>query len=373
MASFGTDARSKVLVSKDCEIGSDDCLFLESVVDRYVKYFKCVFHRNTWYYAYFFVCELMNYILLVVQFQYTDKILNGKFLWYGLEAWVYLSSGKNHKDGALNPMCAAFPTEVSCELPTVGAAGGEQSHNGLCVLTQNIINEKIYLILWFWYVILGTISAIFFIFRLLTIMSSDVRFWMIYKVVRHEYDEDLPKHLKKILEKSQIGDWFVIYQLSKNSNPYFFRDFIRSLSRNLEQKPKQSLSGSSNKSNKKQQQANNNILALMNRLSPNKNSSKRKTSQQNGLLSTSTGSQSSLSQSVTTTTRNSVSDVGSVKIRMSELVRDDTFESAASRNTTNTTNTNNNNLSVSATNASKERLSSLLSNPRLSSSSEDSE
>ena len=48
---------------------------------------------------------------------------------------------------------------------------------------------------------------------------------------------------------------------------------------------------------------------------------------------------------------------------MSELVRDDTFESAASRRTT-----NNNNLSVTATNASKERLSSLLSNPRLSSS-----
>ena len=43
----------------------------------------------------------MNYILLVVQFQYTDKILNGKFLWYGLEAWVYLTSGKNHRDGAL--------------------------------------------------------------------------------------------------------------------------------------------------------------------------------------------------------------------------------------------------------------------------------
>ena len=80
-------------------------------------------------------------------------------------------------------MCAAFPTEVSCELPTVGAAGGTQSHNGLCVLTQNIINEKIYLILWFWYVILGTISAIFLIFRLLTIMSPHVRFWMIYKVV----------------------------------------------------------------------------------------------------------------------------------------------------------------------------------------------
>jgi hypothetical protein len=27
----------------------------------------------------------------------------------------------------------------------VGAAGGEQNHNGLCILSQNIINEKMYL------------------------------------------------------------------------------------------------------------------------------------------------------------------------------------------------------------------------------------
>ena len=49
-----------------------------------------------------------------------------------------------------NPMCAVFPTVTSCDIPNVGAAGGEQIHNGLCVLTQNIINEKIYLVLWFW-------------------------------------------------------------------------------------------------------------------------------------------------------------------------------------------------------------------------------
>jgi hypothetical protein len=30
-----------------------------------------------------------------------------------------------------------------------------QFHNGLCVLTQNVINEKIYLALWFWYAFLG--------------------------------------------------------------------------------------------------------------------------------------------------------------------------------------------------------------------------
>ena len=57
MESFGTDARRKVLVSRDSKLEDDD-LVLEMVADRFVKYFKCVFHRNTWYYAQFICCRL---------------------------------------------------------------------------------------------------------------------------------------------------------------------------------------------------------------------------------------------------------------------------------------------------------------------------
>ena len=52
----------------------------------------------------------------------------------------------------INPFCQVFPTEVSCTVPNIGAAGGEQNHNGLCILSQNIINEKMYLVIWFWLV-----------------------------------------------------------------------------------------------------------------------------------------------------------------------------------------------------------------------------
>ncbi len=50
----------------------------------------------------------------------------------------------------VSPFCSTFPTEVSCTVPNIGAAGLEQHHNGMCVLSQNILNEKIYLIIW-WY------------------------------------------------------------------------------------------------------------------------------------------------------------------------------------------------------------------------------
>ena len=82
-----------------------------------------------------------------------------------------------------NPMCSTFPTEVSCSFPDVGAGGGTQTHNGLCVLTQNIINEKMYFLFWFWYIILGIISMLWLLFRLLTIFSPEIRFYLLYSVV----------------------------------------------------------------------------------------------------------------------------------------------------------------------------------------------
>ena len=70
---------------------------------------------------------------------------------------------------SINPFCTTFPLEVSCSVPNVGAAGGGQYHNGLCVLSQNIINEKMYIAVWFWTVLLIFIIPLIVIYRILTL------------------------------------------------------------------------------------------------------------------------------------------------------------------------------------------------------------
>merc|ERR1711981_416000 len=179
---------------------------------------------------------------MIIQFWMIDAFLNNKFRWFGLEVVEYYSwsfRDRQNRDLMLrNPLCAVFPTEVSCNIPNVGAAGNEQAHNGLCVLTQNIINEKIYLFLWFWFMFLFTVSIFFVFYRICTLFFEKLRFQLLFKTVRHKYDEDIKKCLEYVLSKCQIGDWFVLYQLSKNCNPYFFREFIRELARELKAKPK---------------------------------------------------------------------------------------------------------------------------------------
>ena len=51
-------------------------------------------------------------------------------------------------------------------------------------LLQNIINEKIYLVLWFWYAFLVPVSFIFGFYRLFTILCYTIRFNLLYKTVQ---------------------------------------------------------------------------------------------------------------------------------------------------------------------------------------------
>ncbi len=58
----------------------------------------------------------------------------------------------------------------------MGASGREQWHNGLCVLSQNVINEKIYLALWFYLVFTMCCCLVFMFYRTATIFIEPIRF-----------------------------------------------------------------------------------------------------------------------------------------------------------------------------------------------------
>ena len=55
MASFGNEGKSPVMMSEDAMY--DDGVVMEAVVEKFVKYFKSIFHHNSWYFASFIFCE----------------------------------------------------------------------------------------------------------------------------------------------------------------------------------------------------------------------------------------------------------------------------------------------------------------------------
>ena len=59
-----------------------------------------------------------------------------------------------------DPMSRVFPKMTKCSFHKFGPSGTVEKFDGLCVLPLNIINEKIYLFLWFWFILVTVLSLL---------------------------------------------------------------------------------------------------------------------------------------------------------------------------------------------------------------------
>merc|ERR1739838_1010874 len=92
---------------------------------------------------------------------------------------------------------------------------------------SNIINEKIYIFLYFWFVFLASVSAAWPLYRLATIFSSELRINVIYARSDKSVDRSViraclsnPQHTA--LER--LGDYLLLYLITKNINPLIIKD-----------------------------------------------------------------------------------------------------------------------------------------------------
>jgi len=125
-------------------------------------------------------------------------------------------------------MCNAFPTKVGCSIVTVGPGGAGQKANGYCILSQNIINEKIYLFLWFWFLLMLVISVLQMIFEIAIFAIPGFRSF----VIARQTGAFTTGEMKRYIERDcNYGDWFILHQIGKNTNKEFFYRFVETLSK----------------------------------------------------------------------------------------------------------------------------------------------
>lgn len=67
--------------------------------------------------------------------------------------------------GRGDPMDIVFPKVTKCTFHKFGPSGTIEKFDGLCILPLNILNEKIYVFLWFWFIAVLFITAIKSTFR----------------------------------------------------------------------------------------------------------------------------------------------------------------------------------------------------------------
>ena len=177
--------------------------------------------KNNAYAFRYFICEVLNLAHVFIQYSFMNWFLGGHYWAYGLNVL---------KGTKPNPMMKVFPTMTKCRFHKFGPSGDVQKYDNLCILPLNILNEKGYLIIWYWLLVLGIFSAVAVLYKLLVIGFPNSRYYLL-----HTFNRMVPpKAFNIVLDKVSYGDWFMLYLLSKNLDPFHYRDVIIMLSDRLE-------------------------------------------------------------------------------------------------------------------------------------------
>ena len=124
---------------------------------------------------------MLNFVHVIGQIYIIDSFVGGEFTTYGLDVLNYTEM--EHEDRP-DPMHVVFPKMAKCTFFKYGPSGTIQKHDGLCVLPVNIINEKIFIFLWFWLVIVSAITGMFLIYRVAILAGPQIRIALITVKVR---------------------------------------------------------------------------------------------------------------------------------------------------------------------------------------------
>jgi len=231
------------LVWKHCEGGLmkmlvgdlTDPLMLINKADRtsrveFIKtYFQESMKSHAGYAVKFFLCEVLALVNVIGQIYFTDMFLGYQFSSYG---WDVLSVTAGNPEERADPMNIVFPKVTKCTFHKYGPSGTITKHDGLCILALNIINEKIYVFLWFWFVSVAIFSALALLYRMFIILVPSLRVSAImarnlYQVDKRTVEDVLSNPQHSWVDK--VGDYFVMYLLAKNLPPVAMKELLEKL------------------------------------------------------------------------------------------------------------------------------------------------
>lgn len=168
---------------------------------RLVHYiFRSLKMHNGYAFGYFF-CELLNFLNVILNIVIMDRFLGGAFMTYGTD--VLRMSNMNQEE-RFDPMVSVFPRVTKCTFLKYGASGTIQKHDALCVLAVNILNEKIYIFLWFWMIILAVLSGCAILYSALVVMLPSTRETVIKRRFRNANKSDVTYLINNIQVNTQL-------------------------------------------------------------------------------------------------------------------------------------------------------------------------
>ncbi|XP_035727500.1 innexin inx3-like [Vespa mandarinia] len=196
----------------------------EARTNKLVEYILDTLNLHNSYAAGYFFCEALNFVNVVGNMFFIDTFLGGAFLTYGTEVITFSNMNQEQRS---DPMVERFPRVTKCTFHKFGASGTIQKLDALCVLALNILNEKIYIFLWFWFIILAVMSGLAVLYSMAIVLLPSTR----ETILRKRFKFGSASDVSTLIRKTQVGDFLLIHLLGQNINTMLFTDVLKELCR----------------------------------------------------------------------------------------------------------------------------------------------
>jgi len=177
-----------------------------SLSDQVSKLANFLITRGGWFASsarWMVLCQFLCLVSSVSQMYFMNAILQGDFLGLGFNLFSV--------DLLKKDLVKVFPTVVKCSMSFVGPSGNVVNNSGLCTLPINILNEKMYLVLWVWFLLITTITCLSFLLWLLLLVSPSFRQMQLQRL-----SPSSPTHTARSVANQSFGDFVLLALIANN-------------------------------------------------------------------------------------------------------------------------------------------------------------
>lgn len=178
----------------------------------------------------YWCCELLSLLNVLGQMYAMDVFFAGEFYDYGLRVFGLVNN--HHARNRTDVMAHVFPSMTKCTFKQYGRSGTVQLHDALCVLPLNVVNEKTYIVIWYWFVIWAVCLIVLMIYRLMFISCRLLR----PRLIQVNRGTITNRRANKLGRKMDIGNWWVLHILRKNLTDIYYCDILIELAEKFDQR-----------------------------------------------------------------------------------------------------------------------------------------
>lgn len=123
-----------------------------------------------------------------------------------------------------------FPLAARCNYTTFGHSASIVNHDALCMMPQNVVNEKIFVFIYIWYIVILILSLCNLAMFFMMLIYNSIRIVDVGRMLGRSASR---RECKKISSNGHLGIWFTLKMFHKNLSPVLFQDFVKELEKKV--------------------------------------------------------------------------------------------------------------------------------------------